>query len=43
MPAPWDVWVPIGASALIAPALVLLTVKIHHSAPADPGCGPTAQ
>lgn len=29
--SPWDVWVPIGASALIAPSFVLLTVSIHYS------------
>jgi hypothetical protein len=33
--SPWDVWVPIGASALIAPAFLLLTVAVHHAAPAQ--------
>jgi len=32
---PWDVWIPIGASALIAPAFMLLTVGIHYSTPAE--------
>lgn len=35
MVAPWDVWIPIGASALIAPSFFLLTVSIHHSSPAE--------
>ncbi|TNB71466.1 hypothetical protein FHJ30_12225 [Arthrobacter sp. BB-1] len=29
--SPWDVWVPIGASALLAPSFVLLTVSVHYS------------
>lgn len=35
MVVPWDVWIPIGASALIAPAFLLLTVSIHYSSPAE--------
>ena len=35
MVSPWDVWIPIGASALVAPAFLLLTVSIHYSSPAE--------
>ncbi|MGX1160841.1 hypothetical protein FBY31_0791 [Arthrobacter sp. SLBN-100] len=35
MVSPWDVWIPIGASTLIAPAFLLLTVSIHYSTPAE--------
>jgi len=30
---PWDIAIPVGASILIAPSFVLLTVGIHYSAP----------
>jgi hypothetical protein len=30
---PWDVYIPIGASILIAPSFLLLTIAIHYSAP----------
>lgn len=33
--SPWDVWIPIGASALIAPSFLLLTVSIHYSSPGE--------
>jgi hypothetical protein len=29
---PWDVYIPIGASTLIEPSFLLLTIAIHHSA-----------
>jgi hypothetical protein len=32
---PWDVWVPIGASALLAPSFLLLTVAVHYAAPQE--------
>jgi hypothetical protein len=33
LPIPWDVYIPIGASLLIAPSFLLLTIAIHYSAP----------
>jgi hypothetical protein len=33
IPVPWDVYIPIGASLLLAPSFVLLTISLHHSAP----------
>jgi hypothetical protein len=33
LPIPWDVYIPIGASILIAPSFLLLTISIHYSAP----------
>jgi hypothetical protein len=33
LPVPWDVYIPIGASILIAPSFLLLTIAIHYAAP----------
>jgi hypothetical protein len=35
LPVPWDVYIPIGASILIAPSFLLLTIAIHYAAPAS--------
>jgi hypothetical protein len=35
LPKPWDVYIPIGASLLLALVFVTLTVAIHYSVPND--------
>jgi hypothetical protein len=34
-PKPWDIFIPIGASLLLAPSFVVMMVSVHYAAPSE--------